>query len=69
MRLIDGHEGSPPAVTWGKPGLQRVADALARAHRRDHSIDNQERSTLQQYLMETAELAGLDPEPYRGWSE
>jgi hypothetical protein len=69
MRLIDGYEGSPPAVTWGKPGLQRVADAVARAHRRDHSIDNQERSTLQQYLMETAELAGLDPEPYRGWSE
>jgi hypothetical protein len=40
---------------FGLPGLQRVADAVARAHRRDHSITNVQRAELEGAMVERAE--------------
>jgi hypothetical protein len=49
-----------PAASWGTAGLQRVADAAARSHRRDHTIDNVGRAEIEQAMREHAEMVGLN---------
>lgn len=44
--LIDGTEVLTPACEFGTDGVQRVIDAVKKAHQRDHSIDAVERAEL-----------------------
>lgn len=59
-RLTNDDGWSYPAATWGAAGLQRIADAAARAHRRDHTITNEQRADLEQAIREQAHATGID---------
>jgi hypothetical protein len=52
-----------PAERFGMDGLQRVADAVAAAHRRDHVIGDEPRARLDAALAEAADRVRAASEP------